>query len=152
MNSKTYFAKTGEVQRKWHLIDGDGKVLGRLATKTADLLRGKGKRIFSNDVDCGDFVVITNVSKIVLTGNKLEQKIAYRHSGYPGGDKYTPYKRLMAEAPEKAMMFAVKGMLPKNKLGDKQLTRLKIYKDASHPHAAQMAKAPAKDAAEKESK
>jgi large subunit ribosomal protein L13 len=143
MNPGTYLAKTGEIQRKWHLIDADGKVLGRLATKVADLLRGKGKRIFSNDVDCGDFVIITNASKIALTGNKLEQKIAYRHSGYPGGDKYTPYKRLMAESPEKAMEFAVKGMLPKNKLGARQLKRLKIYRDTAHPHAAQLAKAPA---------
>ena len=140
MNPKTYFAKTGEVQRKWHVIDGDGKVLGRVATKTADLLRGKGKRIFSNDVDCGDFVVITNIGKIVLTGDKLNQKIAYRHSGYPGGDKYTPYKRLMAEQPDKAMEFAVKGMLPKNKLGARQLTRLKLFKTAAHTHAAQLAK------------
>ncbi len=154
MNSKTYFAKAGEIVRKWHLIDGDGKVLGRVATKSADLLRGKGKRIYSNDVDCGDFVVITNASKIVLTGDKLNQKIAYRHSGYPGGDKYTPYKRLMAEAPEKAMMFAVQGMLPKNKLGSKQLTRLKVYKNAVHPHAAQIEKAFTREtaAAAKESK
>ena len=140
MNPRTYMAKTGEIQRQWHIIDGDGKVLGRVATRTAELLRGKGKRIYSNDVDCGDFVVITNAAKLVLTGDKLEQKLAYRHSGYPGGDKYTPYKRLMLEAPEKAMMFAVKGMLPKNKLAARQLTRLKIYKDASHPHAAQLAK------------
>jgi len=140
MNPRTYMAKTGEIQRKWHMIDGDGLVLGRLACKVAGLLRGKGKRIFSNDVDCGDFVIITNAAKLLLTGNKLEQKIAYRHSGYPGGDKYTPYKRLMAEQPEKAMIFAVKGMLPKNKLAARQLTRLKIYKDATHPHAAQLAK------------
>jgi large subunit ribosomal protein L13 len=140
MNPRTYLAKTGEIQRQWHMIDAGGMVLGRLATKVADLLRGKGKRIFSNDVDCGDFVIITNASKIVLTGNKLEQKIAYRHSGYPGGDKYTPYKRLMLEAPEKAMESAVKGMLPKNKLAARQLKRLKIYKDAAHPHAAQLAK------------
>jgi len=120
--------------------DADGKVLGRLATKVADLLRGKGKKIFSNDVDCGDFVVITNIAKVVLTGNKLEQKIAYRHSGYPGGDKYTPYKRLMAETPEKALLFAVKGMLPKNKLAARQITRMRIFRDAAHTHAAQLAK------------
>ena len=140
MNPRTYLATSNQIKREWHLIDADGKVLGRLATKVADLLRGKGKRIYSNDVDCGDFVVITNAAKIVLTGNKLEQKIAYRHSGYPGGDKYTPYKRLMAEAPEKALLFAVKGMLPKNKLADRQITRLRVFKNAAHPHAAQLAK------------
>ena len=150
MNPRTYLPKTGEIQRQWHLIDGDGKVLGRVATKVAELLRGKGKRIYCNDVDCGDFVIITNAAKLVLTGDKLNQKIAYRHSGYPGGDKYTPYKRLMAEQPEKAVEFAVKGMLPKNKLGSRQLTRLKIYKDAKHPHAAQLAKKTEK--IEKESK
>ena len=140
MNPRTYLAKTNEIQRQWHIIDGDGLVLGRLACKVAELLRGKGKRIYQNDVDCGDFVIITNAAKLKLTGDKLEQKIAYRHSGYPGGDKYTPYKRLMAEQPEKAIIFAVKGMLPKNKLAARQLTRLKVYKEAAHPHAAQLAK------------
>ena len=140
MNPRTYLATSHQIKREWHLIDANGKVLGRLATKVAELLRGKGKRIYSNDVDCGDFVVITNVSKMILTGNKLEQKLAYRHSGYPGGDKYTPYKRLMAEQPQKALLFAVKGMLPKNKLADRQITRLKVFKDATHTHAAQLTK------------
>ena len=148
MNPRTYLATSNQIKREWHLIDADGKVLGRLATKVADLLRGKGKRVYSNDVDCGDFVVITNAAKMVLTGNKLEQKIAYRHSGYPGGDKYTPYKRLMAEAPEKALLFAVKGMLPKNKLAARQITRLKVFKNATHAHAAQFAKPAPKEAAE----
>lgn len=140
MNPRTYLATSKPIKREWHLIDGNGKVLGRLATKVADLLRGKGKRIYSNDVDCGDFVVVTNAAKLVLTGNKLEQKQAYRHSGYPGGDVLTPYKRLMAEQPEKALLFAVKGMLPKNKLASRQMTRLRVFKDASHKHAAQLAK------------
>jgi large subunit ribosomal protein L13 len=140
MNTKTYFPKIDEIKRGWHLIDADGKVLGRLATEVANILRGKDKAIFSNDIDCGDFVVITNAAKVVLTGKKIEQKVAYRHSGYPGGAKFTPYSKLMAEKPEKAVEFAVKGMLPKNKLANRQITRLKVYRSSEHPHSAQFTK------------
>ena len=140
MNYKTYQPRTEEIKREWHLIDASGKVLGRLATNVADILRGKKKTCFSSYVDCGDFVVITNASKVVLTGNKLEQKLDYRHSGYPGGDKYTPYSRLMAENPEKAVRLAVKGMLPKNRLADKQIRRLKIFKDSKHNFDGQFVK------------
>jgi large subunit ribosomal protein L13 len=137
MNYKSYLPKTDEIKREWHFIDAKGKVLGRLATKVADILRGKIKASYTPFFDCGDFVVITNAEKIVLTGKKLEQKIDYRHSGYPGGDRYIPYSQLMADNPEKAVMLAVKGMLQHNKLGRAQLTRLKVYRGAEHPHAAQ---------------
>ena len=140
MNTKTYLPRQEEIKRQWHVIDANGKVLGRLATEVAGLLRGKGKPFYTSHIDCGDFVVIVNASKIVLTGNKLDQKIDFRHSGYPRGDKYTPYRKLMAENPGKAVRLAVKGMLPKNKLADRQITRLKVYTDQQHPHAAQMAK------------
>jgi ribosomal protein L13, bacterial type len=150
MNSnKTFLPKTEEIQRKWHLVDARGKVLGRLATHIADVLRGKNKALFTPHVDCGDFVVVTNAGKIVLTGKKLDQKLDFRHSGYPGGDKYTPYRKLIDEHPEKAIELAVKGMLPKNKLADRQLKRLKVYKDDQHPHKAQFATPkPAEPAAE----
>lgn len=146
-NAKTFLPKENEIQRKWHLIDADGKVLGRLATQVADILRGKKKTLYCNHLDCGDFVVLINASKVVLTGNKLEQKTAFRHSGYVGGTTFTPYKKLMAETPDKAVVMAVKGMLPKNKLADRQITRLKVYRDGVHPHAAQFTKK-----ADKESK
>jgi large subunit ribosomal protein L13 len=140
MTTKTYFPKSTEIQRGWHQIDADGKVLGRLSTKIADILRGKNKATFSRDIDCGDFVVVTNAAKIVLTGKKLEQKVDFRHSGYPGGDKLTTYDILMATNPERALMLAVKGMLPKNKLADKQIKRLKIYRSNEHPHGAHFVK------------
>ena len=136
-NNKTYLPEEGKIQRKWHFIDASGKVLGRLATDVADKLRGKKKVIFTPFFDCGDFVVVTNASKVVLTGNKLTQKIDYRHSGYPGGDRYIPYSQVMEQRPESAVMFAVKGMLQHNRLGRKQLKRLKVYKGATHPHDAQ---------------
>jgi len=139
MNKKTYLPQEGAIERKWHLINADGKVLGRLAVKVADILRGKSKVIYTNHIDCGDFVVVTNASKIVLTGKKLDQKTHFTFSGYPGGAKLTPYSVLMANDADKALKFAVKGMLPKNKLADKQLKRLKVYKDENHEHAAQFA-------------
>ena len=108
-----------------------------MAVRVAALLRGKRKAIYTSHIDCGDFVVLTNVSKIVLTGKKLEQKTAFSFSGYPGGAKLTPYSKLMAENPEKAVRIAVKGMLPQNKLADKQMKRLKIFKGAEHTHQAQ---------------
>lgn len=141
MNKKTYLPKADGIDRKWHLIDADGKVLGRLAVEIADILRGKKKVIYTNHIDCGDFVVVTNASKIALTGKKLDQKTHFTYSGYPGGTKFTPYSVLMEEQPEKALMLAVKGMLPKNKLADKQLKRLRVFKDANHSHGAQFAAA-----------
>lgn len=138
-NGKTYLPKKEEIKRKWHFIDADGQVLGRLAVRVAALLRGKRKAIYTPHIDCGDFVVLTNVSKIVLTGKKLEQKTAFSFSGYVGGGKLTPYSRLMADNPEKAVRIAVKGMLPQNKLADKQMKRLKLFKGAEHSHQAQEA-------------
>ncbi len=136
MNKKTFLPKQDAIERKWHLIDADGKILGRLAVKIAELLRGKNKVFYTNHIDCGDFVVVTNASKIILTGKKLAQKTYFTYSGYPGGAKLTPYSVLMAKSPEKALFSAVKGMLPKNKLADRQITRLKVFKDDIHVHAA----------------
>jgi len=139
MSKQTYLPKAEAIDRKWHLIDADGKVLGRLAVQIADILRGKKKVIYTNHIDVGDFVVVTNAAKIRLTGKKLDQKTYFTYSGYPGGAKLKPYSVLMVEAPEKALMAAVKGMLPKNKLADKQLKRLKVYRDDKHEHGAQLA-------------
>jgi large subunit ribosomal protein L13 len=138
MLSKTYLPKPSEILRKWHLIDAKNLVLGRLASDVANRLSGKKKIYYTDFLDCGDFVVVINAAKVVLTGKKLEQKLDFRHSGYPGGDKYTVYSKLMAENPEKALRLAVKGMLPKNKLGSRMITRLKIYKDDKHPHIGQI--------------
>jgi large subunit ribosomal protein L13 len=135
---KTYLPKTEEIKRKWHLIDGSGRVLGRLATEAANYLMGKNKRYFCDHLDCGDFVIVTNSNKIVLTGKKLVQKIDFRHSHFPKGDKYTPYSVMMSEKSDKALLLAVKGMLSKNKLGRAQLKRLRVYKGTEHPHIAQL--------------
>jgi large subunit ribosomal protein L13 len=140
MNTKTFAPKKGEIKRGWHLIDADGKVLGRLAVEVAKLLRGKEKTIFTPYVDCGDFVVILNAGKSVLTGKKLDQKTDFRHSGYVGGTTFTPYRKLMIDHPTRAIKLAVKGMLPKNKLASRQITRLKVYAGTTHPHAAQFRK------------
>ena len=134
---KTLFAKDTDVERKWHVIDADGLVLGRLAVKVADILRGKNKAIYTPHTDTGDFVVIVNAEKIHLTGNKLEQKKYYHHTGYPGGIRMATAKELMEKAPERIIMSAVKGMLPKNKLAAKQLSKLKVYSGPEHPHHAQ---------------
>ena len=115
MNGKTVLPQKETIERKWHYIDADGKILGRLATEVADLLRGKSKTYYTNHLDCGDFVVITNAEKIKLTGKKLEQKIDFRYSGFPGGGTYTPYAEMMKNKPQEAFMLAVSGMLPKNK-------------------------------------
>jgi large subunit ribosomal protein L13 len=138
MNTKTYLPKIDGIERKWHLIDAEGKVLGRLAVEIANLLRGKGKSFYTNHIDCGDFVLIINAAKIKLTGKKLDQKTYFTFSGYPGGAKFTPYSVLMSKHPQKALFSAVKGMLPKNKLASKQLTRLKVFKNAVHNHQAQI--------------
>jgi len=134
---KTFVPKRENIEKKWYLIDASGLVLGRLATKVAELLRGKGKPIFSPRMDTGDYVIIINAGKVLLTGKKLQQKFHFTHSGYPGGAKFTRYDKLLAENPEKAIRLAVKGMLPPNKLADKLITKLKIYRTKEHPHGAQ---------------
>lgn len=134
---KTYMAKPGEVQQKWYIIDAAGKPLGRLAVEAARILRGKHKPTFTPHVDTGDFVIVINAEQTVLTGDKLNQKIYYRHSGYPGGLKETKYADLMSKRPERAVEKAVKGMLPHNRLGAQQVKKLKVYSGAEHPHQAQ---------------
>ncbi len=135
--SNTFMAKAGEVERQWYVIDATGKTMGRLAVQVADLLRGKNKPTFTPHVDCGDFVIVTNVEKMVLTGKKLEQKYYYHHTGYIGHMKSVRYDNLMANRPELALQLAVKGMIPDNTIGRKALTRLRVYKGAEHKHAAQ---------------
>lgn len=134
---KTIFAKDTDVKRKWHVIDADGLVVGRLATKVADILRGKNKAIYTPHTDTGDFVVIVNAEKVRFTGNKLEQKKYYHHTGYPGGIKMTTAKEIMKVTPEKIIISAVSGMMPKNKLARKQINKLKVYSGPEHPHQAQ---------------
>ncbi|MDR1087830.1 MAG: 50S ribosomal protein L13 [Coriobacteriales bacterium] len=133
----TYYAKPGEVEREWVLIDAENKVLGRVATQAAHILRGKHKPQYTPHVDTGDFVIIINADKIRLTGNKAAQKTYYRHSGYPGGLKSESFERAMQRHPERVIEHAVKGMLPKNTLGRAQGRKLKVYAGAEHPHAAQ---------------
>jgi len=130
-------AKADEVERRWYVIDAEGKVLGRMASEIAKILRGKNKPIYTPYVDTGDFVIVINAEKVVLTGNKLDQKLYRKHSGYPGGLKETPYRRIMAEKPEFAVYKAVKGMLPHNPLGRKMLKKLRVYKGSEHGHEAQ---------------
>ena len=134
---RTYSPKTGEIERQWHIIDASDVVLGRLATHTATLLRGKHKPTFAPHVDTGDFVIVVNAEKVALTGNKRHTKVAYRHSGYPGGLKAVRYDVLLSTRPERAVQIAVKGMLPHNRLGRQLLTKLKVYAGPEHPHAAQ---------------
>ena len=134
---RTYSPKPGDVQRQWYVIDATDVVLGRLATQAATLLRGKHKPTFAPHVDTGDFVVIINADKVALTGAKREQKTAYRHSGFPGGLRATSYAELLATNPRRAVEKAVKGMLPHNRLGRAQISKLKVYSGPDHPHAAQ---------------
>ncbi|GAA2312462.1 50S ribosomal protein L13 [Nonomuraea roseoviolacea subsp. roseoviolacea] len=134
---RTFSPKPADVQRQWYVIDATDVVLGRLASHVATLLRGKHKPIFANHVDTGDFVIVINADKIALSGNKLEQKKAYRHSGYPGGLRSVSYGELMQKRPDKAVEKAVKGMLPKNSLGRKMAKKLKVYAGSEHPHQAQ---------------
>ncbi len=134
---KTHSTKPSEVTREWWLIDADGVVLGRLAAEIAKILRGKNKPYFAPHLDTGDHVVVINASKVILTGNKLLQKQYYRHSGYPGGLKSVPYSKLMATRPEMAIEKAVKGMLPRNRLGNAMLKKLKVYAGPEHAQAAQ---------------
>lgn len=133
----TFMAKPAELDRKWYIIDAAGKPLGRVAAAAASILRGKVKPTFTPNVDCGDFVIILNAEKVVLTGKKLDQKYYRYHTGYVGGLKEISYKHLMAEKPEKAITLAVKGMLPHNTIGANALTRLRVYQGTEHNHAAQ---------------
>jgi large subunit ribosomal protein L13 len=134
---RTYSPKPGEVERRWHVIDATDVVLGRLASQTAQLLRGKHKPVFAPHADTGDFVIVINAAKVALTGNKLADKRAYRHSGYPGGIRSVGYAELMETSPRKAVEKAVRGMLPHNTLGRAQLRKLKVYAGPEHPHQAQ---------------
>ena len=135
--TRTYTPKAGEAQREWLVIDATDVVLGRLASHAATLLRGKHKPTFANHMDMGDFVIIINADKVHLSGNKATQKLAYRHSGYPGGLRSVRYDELLAKNPEKAVEKAIKGMIPKNTLGRQMLSKLKVYSGDQHPHAAQ---------------
>lgn len=136
MNS-SFMAKPAEIERKWYIIDAADKPLGRVAAQAAAILRGKHLPTYTPNVDCGDHVIIINAAQAVLTGNKLNQKVRYYHTGWVGGIKEIHYNKLMAENPEKAMMYAVNGMLPNNSIGRKSIARLRVYKDAEHNHAAQ---------------
>ena len=135
--TRTYTPKAGEVQRDWVVIDATDVVLGRLASHAATLLRGKHKPTFANHIDSGDFVIIVNADKVALTGQKLQKKLAYRHSGYPGGLKSVTYAELMEKNPVRAVEKAIRGMLPKNRLGRQILKKLKVYGGPDHPHTAQ---------------
>lgn len=134
---KTYTPKPEDIEHKWYLIDANGKVLGRLAAKIAELLRGKNKPIWAPHMDCGDFVVVVNADKVRLTGRKMMQKRYVHHSGYPSGLRFTPISRVLQEKPEYILRHAVRGMLPHNRLGRKLLKKLKIYASSEHPHQAQ---------------
>lgn len=133
----TYVAKPAEIERKWYVVDADGLTLGRMASEIAKILRGKNKPQYTPFLDTGDFVIVVNASRLVLTGNKLDQKKYYHHTGYPGGLKDVSYRNLMQKRPEKAVELAVKGMLPKNALGRAMIKKLKVYAGPDHAHAAQ---------------
>ena len=134
---KTKMTKSGDLSRKWFVVDAEGKVLGRLASQIATVLMGKNKPIFARHLDCGDHVVVINAEKIRVTGNKLEQKVYYHHTGYVGGIKGVTLEKRLEEKPERVIEDAVYGMIPKNKLGRKILSKLKVYSGPEHPHAAQ---------------
>ena len=137
---KSYTQKQSEVQRDWYIVDAEDQVLGRLSTQIATLLRGKHKPTFTPHIDGGDFVVVVNAEKIRVTGRKAGQKMYYRHSGYPGGFKKITYQRMMASHPDRIIRFAVKGMIPKTRLGRQLMGKLKVYAGPTHPHAAQLPK------------
>lgn len=137
---KTYHQKASEVQRDWLLIDANERVLGRLATQIATLLRGKHKPTYTPSIDGGDFVIVVNAEKIRILGRKSDQKVYYRHTGYPGGIKATPYKMMLSKHPDRILRIAVKGMLPKGRMGRHLMTKLRIYAGPTHPHAAQQPK------------
>jgi ribosomal protein L13, bacterial type len=135
---QTYLAKPGEVQRKWYVVDAEGKTLGRLATVIASVLRGKHKPIFTPNVDCGDHVIVINAEKILLTGNKMNDKVHYTHSMYPGGLKAISYGQLLKSKPEYAITKTIWGMLPHNRLGRQMIKKLRVYRGPEHPHQAQV--------------
>lgn len=135
--TKTYYAKAGDVERKWYLIDAEDKVLGRMASRIAVILRGKHKPQFTAHADTGDFVIVINAEKVKLTGKKIDDKVYYRHSGFPGGIKSINARSLLKRFPERVIEYAVWGMLPKNSLGRKQYKKLKVYRGPKHPHEAQ---------------
>lgn len=134
---KTYFAKPEDITRQWHVIDADGLTLGRLATVVADLLRGKGKPLYTPHVDCGDFVIITNAEKVAVTGKKATDKEYIHHTGWPGGFRQTTFNKLIKAHPERVLEHAIRGMLPHTRLGRAQFGKLKVYAGPNHPHAAQ---------------
>jgi len=134
---KSFMANEATIERKWYVVDADGKTLGRLAAEVAKILRGKHKPTFTPHVDTGDHVIIVNAAKVALTGNKLIQKTYFKHSGYPGGTTFTPAGKMLADKPERVLELAVRGMLPKNKLGRQMYRKLQVYRGADHPHAAQ---------------
>ena len=137
---KTYSAKPGEIARNWYLVDADGQTLGRLATQIADTLRGKGKPQYTPHVDTGDFVIVVNAERIHVTGQKLDKKLVYRHSGFPGGLKSRTLREQLERRPTEVLRKAVKGMLPRNRLARQQINKLKIYAGPEHPHEAQAPK------------
>jgi len=137
---KTYYPKAGDITREWYMADANGQTLGRFATKVANVLMGKHKPAYTPGVDMGDFVVVVNCERVVVTGNKLEEKIYYRYSGYPGGLKETKLRDMLDKHPDRVIKSAVKGMLPKNKLGRRYLKKLKVYAGPDHPHEAQSPK------------
>ena len=137
---RTYSPKASELSHEWFVVDATDVVLGRLASQVATLLRGKHKPTFAAHMDNGDFVIVVNADKVALTGSKLTQKMAYRHSGYPGGLTATSYAELLEKNPVRAIEKAIRGMLPKNSLGEQQLKKLKVYTGSEHPHAAQQPK------------
>lgn len=134
---RTFSPKPQDISRAWHVVDADGLVLGRMATEVANLLRGKHKAIFASHLDTGDHVIVVNAAKVVLTAGKADKEVEYRHSGYPGGLKTQGLATLLATRPEEVVRSAVRGMLPRNKLGRQQLTKLKVYAGPTHPHEAQ---------------
>ena len=136
-SQRTFSPRPQDIKRTWYVVDADGLTLGRLAAQVARILRGKHKPIFAPHVDTGDHVIVVNAAKVQLTGRKREQKVAYRHSGYPGGLKAVPYTVLLSQRPSRAVERAVRGMLPRNRLGRQMLTKLKVYDGPTHPHAAQ---------------
>jgi large subunit ribosomal protein L13 len=133
----TYSPKASEIQRRWYVVDAEGLVLGRLATEVARILRGKHKPTYTPHLDTGDFVVVVNAEKIELTGRKADQKTYFRHTGYMGGEKFIPFRRMLDKHPERVIELAVKGMLPKNALGKQMHKKLRVYAGAEHPHQAQ---------------
>jgi large subunit ribosomal protein L13 len=137
---KTYSIKAGEIDRQWHVIDASGKTLGRLASEVAVILMGKDKPTFSNHINVGDYVVVINAAKIKVTGNKDKQKMYYSHSNYPGGLRTVSYSDMLNKNPEKIITSAVKGMIPRNRLGRQIMSRLKVYEGDEHPHQAQIGK------------